>query len=347
MTSFPEQRPNQRSELRIGPFTLKGRLLLAPMAGVTDRPFRALCKRLGAGHAVCEMLSANPTLRHTSKSSRRSDHRGESGPVAVQLLGTEPQMMAEAARWNIERGAQIIDINMGCPAKKVCSTLAGSALMRDEPLAVAIAEAVVRAAEPFGVPVTLKMRTGWDEREKNAPHLARHFEEVGIAMLTVHGRTRAQGYSGQAEYDTIARIKSLVRIPVIANGDIDSPHKAAKVLAQTGAGGLMIGRAAQGQPWIFSAMEAFLDRGEVLLPPLVSEVRAWIFEHLREHHDFYGDFMGVRTARKHIGWYLKRLPGGAGLVQTINGLETAEAQFETLERFFERLASSMERLPMG
>jgi tRNA-dihydrouridine synthase B len=330
----------------IGPYSLKNQLLLAPMAGVTDRPFRSLCKRLGAGYAVGEMQSAKPELRNTLKSSRRADHQGESGPIAVQILGTEPLMMAEAAGYNIERGAQIIDINMGCPAKKVCSTWAGSALMRNEPLAIAIAEAVVRACEPYGVPVTLKMRTGWSQSGKNAPQLAQRFAEAGVQMLAIHGRTREQGYSGQAEYLTIAEIKARVNIPVVANGDIDSPHKAAEVLVATGADGLMIGRAAQGRPWVFRDIHGYLNSGTIPVAPLVTEVRQWLLGHLQDHYEFYGEFMGVRTARKHIGWYLQRLPDGQALRKAINGLDSSAQQLALLNGFFDQLASRMERLPV-
>ena len=287
--------------MQIGPYTLPNALFVAPMAGVTDRPFRQLCREFGAGYAVSEMVTSRKDLWHTLKTSRRANHDGEPGPIAVQIAGTEPAMMAEAAAYNIERGAQIIDINMGCPAKKVCNKWAGSALMQDEALALQIIEAVVAACEPQGVPVTLKMRTGWCQSHKNALSIARAAEQAGVQMVTVHGRTREQGYKGEAEYDTIAAVKAALRIPVVANGDIISPGKAREVLQKTGADALMIGRAAQGRPWIFREVAHYLATGEHLAPPLVAEVRRALLEHLQDHYSLYGEFTGVRSARKHIG----------------------------------------------
>ena len=294
--------------MQLGPYALPNALFVAPMAGVTDRPFRKLCKRLGAGYAVSEMVTSRPDLQDSLKTSRRADHSGEPGPIAVQIAGTEAQMMADAARYNIDRGAQIIDINMGCPAKKVCNKWAGSALMQDEALALQIVEAVVAAAAPHGVPVTLKMRTGWCADGKNAPAIALAAEAAGVQMLTVHGRTREQGYSGFAEHDTVALIKRRVKIPVVANGDIDSARKAAQVLAQTGADALMIGRAAQGRPWIFREIAHFLATGEDLPPPDLLDVKAWLLDHLEDHYALYGEYTGVRSARKHLGWYAQSLP---------------------------------------
>ncbi|VTU36954.1 putative tRNA-dihydrouridine synthase [Variovorax sp. PBL-H6] len=331
--------------LQIGHIVLENRLFVAPMAGVTDRPFRMLCRELGAGYAVSEMVTSRKELWNTLKTSRRADHEGEPGPIAVQIAGTDAAMMAEAAQYNIERGAQIIDINMGCPAKKVCNKWAGSALMRDEPLALEIVEAVVRAAAPHHVPVTLKMRTGWDEDHRNAVSLARRFEDAGVHMLTVHGRTREQGYKGRAEYDTIAAVKSAVRVPVVANGDIDSPEKARDVLALTGADALMVGRAAQGRPWIFREIAHFLATGTRLAPPLVAEVRRLMLEHLQQHYALYGEYSGVRTARKHIGWYVRELPGGERFRSEMNAIEDCEAQWRAVVEFFDVLAAQMDRIP--
>ena len=333
--------------MRIGPYELPNRLFVAPMAGVTDRPFRQLCRRLGAGYAVSEMVTSRKELWNSLKTSRRADHTGEAAPIAVQIAGTDAAMMAEAAAYNIDRGAQIIDINMGCPAKKVCNVWAGSALMRNEPLALQIIEAVVAAAAPRGVPVTLKMRTGWCASERNAPSLARAAESAGIAMLTVHGRTREQGYKGQAEYDTIAEIKAAVRVPVVANGDVDSPQKAREVLACTGADALMIGRAAQGRPWIFREVLHFLETGEELPPPLTSEVRGWLLAHLHEHYGLYGDYIGVRTARKHIGWAVRALPGGEAFRAVMNTLDSIDAQVAAVATFFDELAQEHKLLPQG
>jgi tRNA-dihydrouridine synthase B len=316
--------------MQLGAFTLPNALFVAPMAGVTDRPFRKLCKRLGAGYAVSEMVTSRPDLQDSLKTSRRANHEGEAAPIAVQIAGTDAQMMADAARYNIDRGAQIIDINMGCPAKKVCNKWAGSALMQDEALAMDIVQAVVAACEPRGVPVTLKMRTGWCAGVRNAPTLALAAEAAGVQMLTVHGRTREQGYKGQAEYDTVAHIKSRVRIPVVANGDIDSPEQAREVLRRTGADAIMIGRAAQGRPWIFREIAHFLATGEHLPPPSLAEVRVWLLVHLHDHYDLYGESTGVRSARKHLGWYAQSLPlppGAAALFRSrVNALATVEAQ---------------------
>ena len=331
--------------MHIGQFSLANRLFVAPMAGVTDRPFRQLCKALGAGYAVSEMVTSRKDLWNSLKTSRRANHEGEPGPIAVQIAGTEAQMMAEAAVYNVERGAQIIDINMGCPAKKVCNKWAGSALMQDEGLAVSIAQAVVEACAPFNVPVTLKMRTGWCQQHKNAVSLARQFESIGIQMLTVHGRTREQGYKGQAEYDTIAAVKAAVKVPVVANGDITSPEKARDVLAYTGADAIMIGRAAQGRPWIFREIAHFLDTGEHLAPPLVAEVRRLLLDHLQDHYSLYGELTGVRSARKHIAWYLRALPGGEAFRQHINTIEDSAAQWQAVADFLDALGSQMDRMP--
>ena len=282
--------------MQIGPYRIDPPVVLAPMAGVTDKPFRLLCKRLGAGLAVSEMTNADPRLWRTRKSLQRMDHEGEPEPVSVQIAGYDPSMLAEAARYNADNGAQIIDINMGCPAKKVCNKWAGSALMRDEPLALEIVEAVVAACAPRNVPVTLKMRTGWCESEKNAVRIARAAEDAGIAMIAVHGRTREQGYKGQAEYETAAAVKRAVAIPVVANGDIDSPAKAREVFAATGADAIMIGRAAQGRPWIFADIAHHLATGEAAQPPQVVDVKGWLLEHLDDHYHLYGDFAGVRSA---------------------------------------------------
>jgi len=331
--------------MNIGPYTVANNLFVAPMAGVTDRPFRQLCRQLGAGYAVSEMVTSRRDLWDSLKTSRRANHEGEPGPVAVQIAGTDAQMMAEAAVYNIDRGAQIIDINMGCPAKKVCSKWAGSALMQDEPLAVAIAQAVVEACAPRGVPVTLKMRTGWSQAHRNAVTLARAFEQVGVQMLTVHGRTREQGYGGCAEYDTIAAVKAAVRIPVVANGDIATPQKAREVLARTGADAIMIGRAAQGRPWIFREVAHFLATGTQLAPPLVGEVRRLLLEHLQDHYRLYGEFTGVRSARKHIGWYVKGLPGAVEFRQQMNAIEDCAAQWQAVADFFDGLAVGTDRMP--
>jgi len=316
--------------MQIGPHRLPNALFVAPMAGVTDRPFRKLCKRLGAGYAVSEMVTSRRDLWDSLKTSRRANHEGEAAPIAVQIAGTDAAMMADAARYNIDRGAQIIDINMGCPAKKVCNKWAGSALMQDEALAIAIVEAVVQACAPHGVPVTLKMRTGWCDSARNAPVLALAAEAAGVQMLTVHGRTREQGYRGEAEHDTVALIKSRVRIPVVANGDIDSPERAREVLQRTGADAIMIGRAAQGRPWIFREIAHFLATGEPLPAPDLAEVRGWLLEHLDDHYGLYGENTGVRSARKHLGWYAQSLPLSREQVSDfrsrVNATTTIDAQ---------------------
>ena len=329
----------------IGPFALENSLFVAPMAGVTDRPFRQLCKRLGAGYAVSEMVTSRRDLWDTLKTSRRANHDGEPGPIAVQIAGTDAAMMADAARYNVDRGAQIIDINMGCPAKKVCNKWAGSALMQDEALALSIIDAVVLACAPSNVPVTLKMRTGWCQSQKNALSIALAAQDAGVQMVTVHGRTREQGYKGAAEYDTIAADKAALRIPVVANGDIDIPEKAREVLLRTGADALMVGRAAQGQPWIFREIAHFLDTGTHLAPPLVSEVKRLLIEHLHDHYSLYGEFSGVRTARKHIGWYVRTLPGGEAFRQEINALEDSASQVLAVAQFLDRLNGRMDRIP--
>jgi tRNA-dihydrouridine synthase B len=331
--------------MQIGPYLLPNNLFVAPMAGVTDRPFRQLCRQFGAGYAVSEMVTSRPDLLASLKTSRRANHEGEPGPIAVQIAGTEAQMMADATRYNIDRGAQIIDINMGCPAKKVCNKWAGSALMQDEPLALQIISAVVQAALPHGVPVTLKMRTGWCDAEKNALSLARAAESAGVQMVTVHGRTREQGYKGRAEYDTVAAVKAALNIPVVANGDIDSPEKARDVLRFTGADAVMIGRAAQGRPWIFREINHFLTTGEHLAPPLVAEVRRALLDHLQEHYGLYGEYTGVRSARKHIGWYVRTLPDGEAFREHMNTLDTAQQQLAAVANFLDGLASQMDRLP--
>jgi len=311
------------------------------MAGVTDRPFRQLCKQLGAGYAVSEMAASNPRLWATEKSSRRTDHTGEMEPKAVQIAGADPQDLADCARFNVERGAQIIDINMGCPVKKVCNSWCGSALLQNVPLVREILAAVVGAVD---VPVTLKFRTGWNRENKNALTIARIAEDTGIAMLTLHGRTRADGYTGDAEYDTIAAVKQSVLIPVVANGDITTPEKAKYVLDYTGADAVMVGRAAQGRPWIFREIDHFLRTGTHLPAPYVAEVRALMDEHLRAHYGFYGDYLGVRTARKHIGWYVRDLPGGEEFRQRMNLLESTEAQLLAVDQFFESQRQWGERL---
>ena len=333
--------------MHIGHIQLANRLFAAPMAGVTDRPFRQLCKRLGAGYAVSEMVTSRKDLWASLKTSRRADHDGEAAPIAVQIAGTDARMMAEAAAYNIDRGAQIIDINMGCPAKKVCNKWAGSALMQDEALALSIVQAVVAVCAPRNVPVTLKMRTGWCQAHKNAVTLACAFEGAGVQMLAVHGRTREQGYKGHAEYETIAQVKAAVRIPVVANGDITTPEQARDVLAATGADAVMIGRAAQGQPWIFREIAHFLATGEHLAPPLVAEARRLLLAHLQDHYTLYGEFSGVRTARKHIGWYVRALPGGEAFRARMNLLEDCAAQTAAVADFFDELGSRTDRLPRG
>ena len=331
--------------MKIGPWTLSNQVFVAPMAGVTDRPFRQLCKRLGAGYAVSEMAASNPQLWQTVKSSRRLNHDGESNPIAVQIAGADPQMMAQAAVFNIGKGAQVIDINMGCPVKKVCHVAAGSALLRHEDLVARILEAVVQACTPLGIPVTLKTRTGWDREHRNARRIARLAEDSGIAALTLHGRTRADLYLGQAEYETIREVKANISIPVIANGDIDSPQKARAVLDFTGADAVMIGRAAQGRPWIFREIDHFLQTGQTLEAPGWQEMRELLLQHLTDHYQFYGERTGVRTARKHIGWYVNALPGGRAFVDQMNQLDTTTEQFTAVDQWFSRQASLLTDRP--
>ncbi|MEI8324028.1 MAG: tRNA dihydrouridine synthase DusB [Betaproteobacteria bacterium] len=331
--------------MNIAHIALANPLFVAPMAGVTDRPFRSLCKRLGAGYAVSEMVSSRADLWGTPKSTRRLNHDGEIGPIAVQIAGTDPDMMAAAARHNIDGGAQIIDINMGCPAKKVCNKWAGSALMQDEALALTIVQAVVAACAPHRVPVTVKMRTGWSPSNKNVVTLARRFEDAGVQMLTVHGRTREQGYGGKVDYETIGAVKASVGIPVVANGDITTPQQARAVLALTRADALMLGRAARRRPWIFREIAHFLATGEPLAAPLVTEVKRLMLDHLQDHHAFYGDYLGVRTARKHIGCYLKTLPGAAAFRQQLNLLDHCEQQWAAVSGYFDQLSERMDRMP--
>lgn len=319
------------SVVRIGPYTLPNQLILAPMAGVTDQPFRQLCRRLGAGMVVSEMVTSDVRLWSSRKSRLRLVHQGDPEPRSVQIAGGDPEMLAEAARRNVQLGAQIIDINMGCPAKKVCNKAAGSALMKDEALVSAILDAVVKAVD---VPVTLKIRTGWDRENKNGVAIAKIAELAGICALAVHGRTRADLYTGQAEYDTIAAIKQAVSIPVFANGDIDSPHKAKTVLEATGADALLIGRAAQGRPWIFREIAHYLATGTEMAAPSLYEIERILLEHLTALHAFYGDLMGVRIARKHVGWYLATLPGAREFRAEFNRLEDTDAQYTRVRQFF-------------
>jgi tRNA-dihydrouridine synthase B len=332
---FAPCKPYLRVFMQIGQYTLPNNVFAAPMAGVTDRPFRKLCKRLGAGYAVSEMVTSRRDLWDSLKTSRRADHQGEIDPIAVQIAGTDAQMMADAARYNIDRGAQIIDINMGCPAKKVCNKWAGSALMQDEALAIEIVSAVVQACLPHNVPVTLKMRTGWSVDNKNAVSIARAAESVGVQMLTVHGRTREQGYKGFAEYDTIAAVKAAVRVPVVANGDITTPQKAKDVLLATGADAVMIGRAAQGRPWIFREIAHYLATGGDLVAPSRAEIKDLLVDHLLEHYELYGLETGLYTARKHIGWYVQSMEGGEAFRQQMNQLQSCEQQLEAVKNYFE------------
>ncbi|AVP96438.1 tRNA dihydrouridine synthase DusB [Ahniella affigens] len=319
--------------MRIGPYQIDPALALAPMAGVTDKPFRLLCKRLGAGLAVSEMTHSDPRLWQTRKSRTRMDHQGEPAPIAVQIAGYDPAMLAEAARFNVAQGAQIIDINMGCPAKKVCNVWSGSALMQNEALVADILKAVV-AAVP--VPVTLKMRTGWNHQNRNAPVIARIAEDAGIAALIVHGRTRVDMYEGEAEYDTIAEIKASVRIPVAANGDVVTPEKAKQILQHTGADALWIGRAAQGNPWIFREITHYLKTGLLLPRPSRAERCETLLGHVRALHQFYGEQQGLRIARKHIGWYLKAEAGTETVRQQVNASNAASEQLDLLASYFEQ-----------
>ena len=326
--------------MQIGSYRIDPPLALAPMAGVTDKPFRLLCKRLGAGLAVSEMTTADPRLWHTRKSLRRMDHEGEPEPVSVQIAGYDPAMLAEAARFNVANGAQIVDINMGCPAKKVCNVWSGSALLQDEPLVARICKAVADAVE---VPVTLKIRTGWDRQNRNALAIARIAEDAGIAALAVHGRTRADKYEGEAEYETIAAVKASVRIPVFANGDVATPQQARHVLAATGADALMIGRGAQGRPWIFREVAHYLATGELLPEPTPAEVATILLGHLEHLYAFYGEQAGVRIARKHLGWYAKDRPENAAFREVANRAETAAEQLRLTRDYFDALSAG-ERL---
>ncbi|HEX9450443.1 MAG TPA: tRNA dihydrouridine synthase DusB [Burkholderiales bacterium] len=327
--------------MQIGPHVLRNNLIVAPMAGVTDRPFRQLCKAMGAGMAVSEMISSNAQLRNTVKSRRRADHEGEVDPISVQIAGADPATMADAARYNADRGAQIIDINMGCPAKKVCNVAAGSALLQNEPLVGRILDAVVAAVD---IPVTLKIRTGWNPQNRNAMRVAQIAQSAGIKALSIHGRTRACAFVGDVEYDTIADVKSRVGIPVIANGDIDSPEKAREVLRRTGADALMIGRAAQGRPWIFREIQHYLMTGFHLPAPRITEIRDVLVQHLHDLYALYGEEGGVRVARKHIGWYVRGLAGAPEFRQTMNRLETTQQQLAAVETYLAGLASRGDRL---
>jgi len=322
--------------MKIGAYALANRVFVAPMAGITDRPFRRLARRYGAALAVSEMVSARPELRASRKTLLRMDHAGEPGPVSVQIAGSDPQMLAEAARFNVERGAQIIDINMGCPAKKVCNVAAGSALLSDENLVARIVEAVVAAVE---VPVTVKIRTGPSPERRNAVRIAQIVASAGAQALAIHGRTRACMFEGEAEYDTIAEVKTRIRIPVIANGDISTPEEARRVLERTGADGIMVGRAAQGRPWLFREITHYLATGERLAPPSPREMAQVLVEHLDGLYDLYGDEQGTRVARKHIGWTVRELPGGEGLRSAVNGMTAAQAQRAAVNDYFERLAA--------
>jgi tRNA-dihydrouridine synthase B len=327
--------------MRIGAHILRNRLFVAPMAGITDRPFRRLARRFGAALAVSEMVSSRPELRETRKTRLRLDHGGESGPIAVQIAGADPAMLAEAARYNVGLGADIIDINMGCPAKKVCNVYAGSALLADEPLVARILETVSAAVS---VPVTLKIRTGWDRSNRNALAVARIAQSAGIQALAIHGRTRACGFSGEAEFDTIAAVKAEIGIPVIANGDIGTPERVKQVLEYTGADAVMIGRAAQGRPWMFREITHYLETGRRLPPPEVAEIHRVLVAHLHDLYDFYGEFTGVRVARKHISWYTKGLAGSAAFRHAMNQLQTCGEQMAAVEEFFAELASQGRRL---
>jgi tRNA-dihydrouridine synthase B len=328
--------------MRIGPHILRNNLIVAPMAGVTDRPFRQLCKRMGAGMAVSEMVTSNSLLYGSEKTRRRANHEGETAPVSVQIAGAEPAMMAQAARHNVDNGAQIIDINMGCPAKKVCNVMAGSALLKDEALVGRILEAVVKAVPE--VPVTLKTRTGWDKSSRNSLAVLRIAQESGIRALALHGRTRACGYTGEAEYDTIRTVKAEAHIPIVANGDITSPEKAKYVLDHTGADAIMIGRAAMGRPWLFREIAHFLETGEHLAAPDVAEIHQVMLEHLDDLYRFYGEYTGVRMARKHIAWYTKGLADSAGFRHAMNRLETSGEQLAAANAFFLRAAERSRKL---
>jgi tRNA-dihydrouridine synthase B len=327
--------------VKIGPIQLRNNLIVAPMAGVTDRPFRILCKKLGAGMAVSEMVASNSLLWGSEKTIRRGNHEGEVEPKVVQIAGADPAMMAEAAKYNADQGASIIDINMGCPAKKICNVFAGSALLQDEPLVARIVDAVVKAVD---IPVTLKIRTGWNRENRNALRIARIAQDHGVRSLAMHGRTRACMYHGDAEYDTIRAVKRSVSIPVVANGDISTPEKAKLVLEYTGADAVMIGRAAQGRPWIFREIEHYLATGEKLPPPSVEEIREVIVGHLHDLYAFYGIERGTRVARKHISWYTKGLKNSAVFRSRMNTLETAEMQLAAVAQFFDELLAHSARL---
>src|SRR6185295_10207165 len=344
MAAFPKENPARLpagDSMLIGPYQLKNNLVVAPMAGVTDRPFRQLCKQMGAGMAVSEMVASNSLLWGSEKTRRRANHDGEVEPIAVQIAGADPRMLADAAIYNVDQGAQIIDINMGCPAKKVCNVMAGSALLKDEPLVRRILDAVVGAVN---VPVTLKIRTGWDRSNRNAIRVARIAEEAGVRALAIHGRTRACGFSGDAEYDTIAAVKSETTIPVIANGDISTPEKVKQVLDYTRADAVMIGRAAQGRPWMFREISHYLETGEHLPPPPVAEIYRVLVAHLHELYEFYGEYTGVRVARKHISWYTKGLAGSAAFRHAMNQLESSAEQLTAVDGFFGELADRGKRL---
>jgi len=327
--------------VQIGPYKLRNNLVVAPMAGVTDRPFRMLCKKLGAGYAVSEMVTSNSLLYGSEKTLRRANHEGEVEPISVQIAGADPKMLAEAAKYNVDKGAQIIDINMGCPAKKICNVMAGSALLKDEPLVSQILKAVVGAVD---VPVTLKIRTGWDKQNRNAIAVAKMAEDIGVQALAIHGRTRACAYMGDAEYDTIAEVKQAIKIPLIANGDITTPEKAKFVLDYTGADGVMIGRAAQGRPWIFREIEHYLATGEHMPAPEVEEIRSVMLEHLNDLYAFYGDLTGMRVARKHISWYTKGLKDSANFRHAMNQLQSIEEQLAAIHEFFDHLHTQDNRI---
>lgn len=319
---------------KIGPYEIEQPIVLAPMAGVTDRTFRQLCKNLGAGLAVSEMVGANSLLHGSEKTKRRANHEGETRPCSVQIVGADPNMMAEAARYNEAQGAEIIDINMGCPAKKVCNTLSGSALLKDEPLVEQILNAVVKAVN---IPVTLKIRTGWDKTQKNGVNVAKMAQDCGIQALAIHGRTRACMFNGEAEYETIAQIKQAVSIPIIANGDITTPEKAKYVLEKTGADAIMVGRAAQGKPWIFREINHYLQYNTHLEPPSVMQIRAIMINHMQNLYDFYGERTGVLIARKHVSWYSKGQRHGGAFRHHFNQLETSAQQLECANAFFDTL----------
>ncbi len=323
------------ARMQIGPYSLKNKLIVAPMAGVTDRPFRQLCKKMGAGMAVSEMVSSNSLLWGSKKTQRRANHDGEVSPISVQIAGADPEMLAAAAQYNADKGAQIIDINMGCPAKKICNVMAGSALLKDEKLVERILFSVVKAVN---IPVTLKIRTGWDEHNKNAIRVSKIAEDAGIQALAIHGRTRACAFKGNAEYDTIGAVKAAVSIPVIANGDISTPEKASHVLEYTHADAIMIGRAAQGKPWIFREINHFLETGKHLPPPEVREIHHVLIQHLNDLYNFYGEYSGVRIARKHISWYTKGLVGSANFRHQMNQLQTCEEQLFETNAFFTQLS---------